>query len=42
MLATLGMAYLYAPPECAVPEISPGDYILVEELAPGWYLYKTT
>lgn len=36
------VGYLYAPEGCNVPEMTPGYFIYVEELAPGWYLYKTT
>lgn len=36
------VGYLYAPEGCQVPEMTPGYFIYVEELAPRWYLYKTT
>lgn len=36
------VGYLYAPQGCRPPEMTPGHFIYVEELAPGWYLYKTT
>ena len=36
------VGYIYAPDGCAPPPISPGDYIYVERVAPGWYIYKTT
>lgn len=34
--------YLYAPAGCRVPRMSPEYFIYLEELAPGWYVYKTT
>jgi hypothetical protein len=36
------VGYLHAPRGCQVPEMTPGGFIYVEEIAPGWYLYKTT
>ena len=36
------VGYLFAPPGCTVPVMSPHHYILVEEIEQGWYLYKTT
>lgn len=36
------VGYIYAPEGCAPPALSPGDYIYVERVAPGWYIYKTT
>lgn len=36
------VGYLYAPPGCAVPRMSPGYFIYLEALRPGWYVYKTT
>jgi hypothetical protein len=36
------VGYLYAPPGCAVPEMSPNHYILIEPIATGWFLFKTT
>ena len=36
------VGYLYAAPGCTVPEISPGPFIYVEQVAPDWFLYKTT
>lgn len=36
------VGYLHAPRGCQVPEMTPGYFIYVEEIAPGWYLYKTT
>jgi hypothetical protein len=36
------VGYLHAPPGCAVPAMSPHGFILVEPIAPGWYLYKST
>jgi hypothetical protein len=36
------VGYLHAPEGCRVPEMTPGYFIYVEEIAPGWYLYKTT
>ena len=36
------VGYIYAPAGCTPPPLSPGEYIYVEAVAPGWYLYKTT
>jgi hypothetical protein len=36
------VGYLHAPEGCRVPEMTPSYFIYVEELALGWYLYKTT
>jgi hypothetical protein len=36
------VGYLFAPPACTVPAMSPGEFIYVDQLAPHWYLYKTT
>lgn len=36
------VGYIHAPPGCTPPLISPGGYIYVEQVAPGWYLYRTT
>jgi hypothetical protein len=36
------VGYLYAPPGCAVPEMAPDLFILVEPMADGWFLFKTT
>jgi hypothetical protein len=36
------IGYFYAPPGCTVPSMSPRDYILLDELESGWYLYKAT
>jgi hypothetical protein len=36
------VGYLYAPPSCTVPEMSPNLYILVEPIADEWFLFKTT
>ncbi|MBB4638761.1 hypothetical protein [Longimicrobium terrae] len=36
------VGYLYAPSGCRVPAMTPGPFIYVEQIAPGWYLYKTT
>lgn len=36
------VGYLYAPEGCTVPRMSPGYFIYLEALRPGWYVYKTT
>jgi hypothetical protein len=36
------VGYLFAPPSCEKPEMTPSHYILIEPIAPSWYLYKTT
>ena len=36
------VGFLYAPPGCAVPEMSPERFIYVERVAGSWFLYKTT
>lgn len=36
------VGYIFAPPGCTPPAVSPSAYIYVEQVAPGWYLYKTT
>jgi len=36
------VGYLYAPPGCTVPRMSPDYFIHLEALRPGWYVYKTT
>ena len=36
------VGYIHAPQDCTPPTVSPGEYIYVEQVAPGWYLYKTT
>jgi hypothetical protein len=36
------VGYLYAPPGCTVPRMSPTYFIYIETLRPGWYVYKTT
>ncbi|HKP77298.1 MAG TPA: hypothetical protein VJT67_17330 [Longimicrobiaceae bacterium] len=36
------VGYIYAPDGCAPPPLSPSEYIYVERVAPGWYIYKTT
>lgn len=36
------VGYIFAPPGCTPPTVSPSAYIYVEQIAPGWYLYKTT
>lgn len=35
------VGYLYAPAGARVPRMSPRDFICVEPIAPGWYLFKT-
>lgn len=36
------VGYCYVPEGSSPPEMSPNDYIMVEEIAPHWYLFKTT
>jgi hypothetical protein len=36
------VGYIHAPPVCTPPPLSPGGYIYVEPVAPGWFVYKTT
>ena len=36
------VGYLYIKDENNVPQMSPGNYIMVRSLGDGWYLYKTT
>jgi hypothetical protein len=36
------VGFIHAPPGCTPPPLSPHEYIYVERVAPGWYLYKTT
>ncbi|PTQ92637.1 hypothetical protein C8P68_11114 [Mucilaginibacter yixingensis] len=36
------VGYLYFKNEKDVPEMSPGEYIMIRKLGNGWYLYKTT
>jgi hypothetical protein len=32
----------YVPKGAQPPEITPGDYIYVEQVSPQWYVFKTT
>jgi hypothetical protein len=34
------VGYLFAPPACRAPEMSPDHYVLIEPLGSGWHLYK--
>lgn len=36
------VGFLHAPPGCAAPPLSAFDFIYIEAVAPGWFLYKTT
>ena len=36
------VGYLYVPEGSKVPTMSPSEFIYIEEIADGWYIYKTT
>ena len=36
------VGFLYAPAGCTPPDMDPSEYIYVERVAPGWYVFKTT
>lgn len=36
------VGYLYVPPGAKPPTMDPSEFIYVEEIADGWYIYKTT
>ncbi|MBK9309045.1 MAG: hypothetical protein IPM58_18570 [Nitrospira sp.] len=36
------VGYLYVPPGSKPPTMDPSEFIYVEEIADGWYIYKTT
>ena len=36
------VGYLYIPPGKQPPAMSPNDFIYVEQIIDGWYIYKTT
>ena len=36
------VGYLYVPEGLKPPTMSPGGFIYIEEIADGWYIYKTT
>lgn len=36
------VGYLYITDQQQVPQMNPNRYIMVRQLAPNWYLFKTT
>lgn len=36
------VGYVHAPDGCAVPSMDPSDFIYVERVREGWYVFKTT
>jgi hypothetical protein len=36
------VGFIYAPAGCVPPGLSPDEYIYVERVVPGWFVYKTT
>ena len=36
------VGYLYVPPGVKPPTMTPDEFIHIEQIADGWYIYKTT